>query len=335
VRQFARKAITGIVTMAEAKLVLLRCGGEAVGFKQGRGIIGALAAVGEPLEKDHTYEVLAYRLPENCGSKRMIDEESIFRMDKATAPLTFNNVDPEKRRVIITPRGPDPILFGVRGETADIVKKAFDMVEPLEPVERWVVFRTNQGTDAHLKRVKTLGELKPHCPAIVRGTVCKNPRMIRGRHVIFSIKDDSASVDCAAYEPTGSLRKIAQRLAIGDRVEAYGGVRTASENCPITVNLEKIRVLSLTPLMTYRNPLCRRCGKRLKSMGRGQGFRCERCGSRYNDLKKTSVSIERETRKGLFVAATRSQRHLTKPLIRYGLEKRHQRLDVVDCWHFP
>ncbi len=46
-------------------------------------------------------------------------------MDKQTQPYTFNNVDTEKHRVIITPRGPDPLLFGIRGETPEIVKKAF------------------------------------------------------------------------------------------------------------------------------------------------------------------------------------------------------------------
>ena len=335
IRQFASNAITGIVTLREAKRIISEFHGEAVGFKQGRGIIGALAAIGEPLEKDHTYEILAYRLPQNCGTKRMVNDESIFRMDKATAPLTFNNVDLDKRRLIITPRGPDPILFGIRGETADIVKKAFDMVKTLEPVERWVVFRTNQGTDAHLKRVRTLNELEPFCPAIVKGTVCKNPTLIRGRHAIFSIEDESGSVDCAAYEPTGSLRKVVQQLIVGDKVEAYGGVKAPSGHHALTVNLEKVRLLNLIPLMTYQNPICRRCGKRLKSMGKGQGYRCERCGLRYDDLKKVGVDIKREIRKGLFVAATRSQRHLTKPLSRYGLEKRRQRREMVDCWHFP
>ena len=32
----------------------------------------------------------------------------------------------------------------------EVVKKAFGIVKPLEPVERWVIFRSNQGTDAHL-----------------------------------------------------------------------------------------------------------------------------------------------------------------------------------------
>src|SRR4030067_312331 len=105
--------------------------GEALGYNTCRGIIGALAAIGENLEGDHTYELIAYRTPENRGAKRKVDVASIFEMDKLTQPYTFNNVDLEKRRVIITPRGPDPILLGIRGEKPEIVRKAFAIVKPL------------------------------------------------------------------------------------------------------------------------------------------------------------------------------------------------------------
>ncbi|MEM2393842.1 MAG: DUF1743 domain-containing protein, partial [Candidatus Bathyarchaeia archaeon] len=145
VKVFAENAITGIVTLKEALKVIKRFKAEAVGFKRARGIIGGLAAVGETLSKDHTFEIIAYRTPENWGRKRRIDEASVIEMDKATAPLTFNNIDPETGRVLITPRGPDPILFGIRGETPEAVKKAFLMVRAFEPIERWVIFRTNHG----------------------------------------------------------------------------------------------------------------------------------------------------------------------------------------------
>ncbi|MEM3696380.1 MAG: tRNA(Ile)(2)-agmatinylcytidine synthase [Candidatus Bathyarchaeia archaeon] len=335
VKIFAKNTITGIVSLKEAIKTLKKFGAEAVGFKKGRGIIGGLAAVGETLNRDHTYEILAYRVPENYGSKRKVDEASIFEMDEATAPYTFNNVDQEKRRVIITPRGPDPILFGIRGETPEIVKKAFTMVKPLEPVERWVIFRTNQGTDAHLKRVAKLSEVKPYHPVIARGTVATNPKMIPRRHVIFSIKDDTAQVDCAAYEPTGALRHVAMKLLVGDYVEVYGGVRAPSKKNPLTINLEKIRLLKLAPKIVYRNPLCTKCGKRLKSMGKDKGFKCEKCGSRYTSIGKVEVEMKREIRKGLYITSTRSQRHLTKPFRRYGMEKRKMNGKLIDGWHFP
>jgi len=336
VKIFAKNAITGIVNLRDALKLLKRFKTEAVGFKKCRGIIGGLAAVGETLQGDHTFEVLAYRVPENRGLKRRVDESSIIEMDKATAPYTFNNVDPETGRVLITPRGPDPILFGIRGETPEIVKKAFETVRPLEPVERWVIFRTNQGTDAHLKRVEQLSQIEPYNPVIARGIVAANPKIIPRRHVIFPIKDESAQIDCAAYEPTVVLRKVARKLIVGDHVEIYGGVRAPSQNRPLTINLEKIRLLKLAPKTIHHNPVCPKCGKRLKSMGRNKGFRCEKCGSRYSDIDKIEVKIKREIRRALYITSPRSQRHLTKPFRRYKMEKRHAAAKgLIEGWHFP
>ncbi|MGA3192398.1 MAG: tRNA(Ile)(2)-agmatinylcytidine synthase [Candidatus Bathyarchaeia archaeon] len=333
---FARKTITGVVNLQDATRLLKKFKGEAIGFKSGRGVIGALAAVGENLQADHTYEIIAYRTPENIGSKRMVDEASVFEMDAATRPYTFNNVDAEKRRVIITPRGPDPILFGIRGESAKIVKNAFQMLKVLEPIERWVIFRTNQGTDAHLKRVEKLSGITPYSPLIARGTVSAGPRMIRGRHVIFSIKDESCEVDCAAYEPTGALRAVVKKLIVGDQVEVYGGVRSPLPSTPLTINLEKIRLLKLASQIVFHNPLCSRCGKRLKSMGKEKGFRCDRCDARYPSLTKVEAKVKREVRRGLYITSTRSQRHLTKPFVRYGMEKRHEQVEELSSeWHFP
>jgi len=336
VKIFARNTITGIVSLKEALRLLKKFEAEALGFKKGRGIIGGLAAIGETLQGDHTYEVIAYRVPENYGLKRKVDETSIFEMDKATAPYTFNNVDTEKGRIIITPRGPDPILFGIRGETPEIVKKAFAMVRALEPVERWVVFRTNHGTDAHLKRVERLNEIKPYHPVVARGIVAENPKIIPIRHVIFPIKDETAQVDCAAYEPTGVLRKVAKKLIARDYVEVHGGVRPPSPNRPLTINLEKIRLLRPAPKIVYHNPVCQNCGKRLESMGRSKGFRCRKCGLRYANLGKVEVKAKREIRKGLYITSTRSQRHLTKPFRRYGMEKRQTKVKgLIENWHFP
>lgn len=336
VKIFAKNTITGIVNLKTALKILKKFKAEALGFKRCRGIIGGLAAIGENLQNDHTFEVLAYRIPENYGLKRKVDESSVVKMDEATAPYTFNNVDSEKGRVLITPRGPDPILFGIRGENSEIVKKAFEMVKPLEPVERWVIFRTNQGTDTHLKRVKQLSRIKPYHPVIARGTVAAKPRIVPRRHVIFSIEDESAQVDCAAYEPTGVLCSITKKLIVGDYVEVCGGVRAPSKNLPLTINLEKIRLLKLTPKIVYHNPFCSKCGKRLKSMGRNKGFRCEKCGLRFTDIGKIKEKMKREIEKGIYVTSPRSQRHLTKPLRRYGMEKNHVSVKrLIEGWHFP
>lgn len=334
IKTFARTAITGLVGMKTALKILKSFKAEAVGFKNARGIIGGLAAIGETLEKDYTFELIAYRTPENIGKKRKVDVSTVFEMDRVTAPQTFNNVDPEKGRVLITPRGPDPILFGIRGETPTIVKKAFEIIKTYEPIERWVIFRTNHGTDAHLKRVKNLSQIKPYHPVIVKGTVAANPKTVPRRHVVFPIKDETAWVDCAAYAPTGNLRKTASKLIPGDYVEVYGGVRPPSKNHPQTINLEKLRILKLAPKLAYMNPKCPKCEKRLKSMGREKGFKCEKCGSRFPNLSKLVIKEKRDVKRGLYITPPRSQRHLTKPLTRYGMEKSHQSFEgLIKDWH--
>ena len=336
IKAFAANAITSIVTLKEATGLVQKFGGEALGFKNCRGIIGALAAVGESFDADHTYEIIAYRVPENYGLKRRVDAESVFEMDKLTQPCTFNNVDSERGRVIITPRGPDPILFGIRGESPSAVKKAFALVKPLEQVERWLIFRSNQGTDAHLKQVATLNQIKPYQSVVAKGVVSRSPKLVPLRHVIFCISDETGEVDCAAYEPTGDLRKVARKLIVGDSVEVYGAVRKPSANRCLTINLEKINALALAPKNVLQNPACPKCGKRLESMGRDKGFRCKKCGTRFDDGRKVFAVLERNLQEGLYVTSTRSQRHLTKPLRRYGLEKCGAPAeDMIENWHSP
>ncbi|MCP8317034.1 MAG: DUF1743 domain-containing protein, partial [archaeon] len=90
-RAFSRKVIQDIVTIDEAEELAKSIGAEFFKFKIGRGIIGALAAIGEGLEQDFTYELIAYRVPNERGKERKIDRESVFKMDESTYPNTFDN----------------------------------------------------------------------------------------------------------------------------------------------------------------------------------------------------------------------------------------------------
>jgi tRNA(Ile2)-agmatinylcytidine synthase len=251
------------------------------------------------------------------------------------SPLTFNNIDSETGRILITPRGPDPILCGVRGETPEAVRQAYEMIKINEPVERWMIFRTNQGTDSHLRKVRTVDEIKPYNPVVVKGIVSKQPRVLQGGHVIFAIKDETGEVDCAAYAPTGTLCKIARKLITGDVLKVYGGVRSLASEHRMTINLEKMNVLELAHKLSFVNPDCPDCGKRMSSMGTNKGFRCDRCGFRSTQLKKVEVNEKRGLEKGLFITSPRSQRHLTKPHRRYGREKAGPAPEMIEQWHYP
>ena len=70
-------------------------------------------------------------------------------------------------------------------------------------------------------------------------------------------------------------------------------------------------------------------------MGKNQGFRCEKCGGKYVDLKKKETVVQRKLKPGLYVTSTRSQRHLTKPLRRYGQEKCGVSSVIISEWHSP
>lgn len=330
-REFAKKTIQSVTKMEDALKLIKRFKAEALGYGTGYGIIGALAAVGEILEGDYTYELIAYRRPENRGTQRKIDPHSVKEMDKKTIGRTFNNIDPETMRILITPRGPDPILYGIRGETEEVVLYAQRLVKPLEPVERYVLYRTNQGTDAHLRKVESIRNIKEYESVIVSGIVSSLPKVVPRRHRIFSLEDQTVSVDCAAYEPTGTLPKIASELIVGDQLEVHGAARSSQDH-PLTINLEKIRIIKLAIELAWRNPTCLKCGKRMKSLGKRQGFKCARCGFQSSKLRKKMLIENRNLTEGLFITSPRSQRHLTKPLCRYGKEKAEKTLTMLDDW---
>jgi tRNA(Ile2)-agmatinylcytidine synthase len=313
-RAFSKKVIQDIVTIDEAERLAKRRGAEFFKFKIGRGIIGGLAAIGEQLEQDSTYELIAYRVPSNRGKERKIDKESVFEMNESTYPNTFDNIDSNTNEIRITPHTPCPILYGIRAENPLIAKKAKGMVKALEPIERFVIYKTNQATDEHIKKAK-ISDVQPYRSFLIKGEVCEKPRIIVGGHVIFTIKDDSGKIDCAAYEPTRKFREVVMKLAVGDIVKVYGGIKP-KPNLPLTVNLEKIEIVKLNPILKRSNPVCPLCKKRMKSAGKEKGFICKNCKQK---LPKEAIIIEeikRSIELGIYEVPPRARRHLAKPLTR-------------------
>ena len=89
----------------------------------GQGLIGAISAIGYDFS-DHTLELLSYRKKSKFGKERIISAESVKKMQENTFPYTFNSFDTKKGRVLITPHGPDPVFYGVRGENVDSLVNA-------------------------------------------------------------------------------------------------------------------------------------------------------------------------------------------------------------------
>jgi len=71
-----------------------------------------------------------------------------------------------------------------------------------------------------------------------------------------------------------------------------------------------------------RNPRCPRCGARMKSAGRGKGWKCPKCGYRAKELRREIALGRRESWiAGLHVPRDEAIKHLIKPRQRYGRER--------------
>jgi tRNA(Ile2)-agmatinylcytidine synthase len=308
-----QNAVTKIVTLEEVQNILNNQQARFEGYKTRRGLIGATAAIcWEPL--DRTFELIAYRPQQRWGTKRQVDAKSVQLMD-ADCPSTFDNYDALNHHNRIVPNSPCPILFGIRGNDDEELVIAKKKVHS-EPVDSWLLFETNQGTDNHLQK-KQIAQIQPFESVITEGSVIENPFTIQGGHVLFTIKDPSGTIPCAAYEPTKEFRNTVRGLHVGDLIEVYGGVREH----PLTINLEKLTVKHLiTLLVKTENPVCPTCGKHMKSKGTEQGYKCIKC--RTTSITPIIQEKQRTITKGFYEVPICARRHLSKPLKRMTQETR-------------
>jgi len=300
------KAVKEIVALKETEKLLNSSKADFKGYKNRRGLIGATASIAWSPKKDKTYELIAYRQKEKWGKGRFVDNNSTKKMDK-TCISTFDNYDYSNNHNRLAPSSPCPILYGIRGDDEDELIDAKSLIKS-EKVDSWIIFETNQGTDDHLQK-KLISEIELYQSIITTGTICKTPYTIEGGHVIFTIKDSTGKIDCAAYEPTKEFRKVIRQLIAGDIVEVYGGVRKK----PLTVNIEKIKIKFLEKQnVKVENPVCPKCGKHMKSKGKDQGFKCKNCGIKSD--KPTIEEKNREIQLGFYEVPICARRHLSKPL---------------------
>lgn len=313
--EFFLKAVREVLQIEDAKDLIANLSLSSRGWKNGRGLIGALAACGAMLNPgwDHTYEYLAYREKNAWGTKRQVDEESVRNADLATYPNTWDTVDIANNAVVCIPHAGDPVLFGVRGNGIEPVTITSQMIIS-EPVERHAIYRTDQGTDLHLIPVERIADIKEMHSHIIEATVVTRPETIRGGHTIFSVRDDEGDeMDCAAYEPTKNFRELVRKFLPGDRIVFSGSVKNN------TLNIEKLNIISLAQEQESVNPTCSECGKRMKSAGKGQGYRCKKCGTKADSPEL--VEIKRGIEIGMYEVPPCARRHLAKPLVRCQEEK--------------
>lgn len=308
-QDYAFRAIYEFITIDEAEEFGKSIGCEIHKFKKGRGIIGSIAAISLPLD-DFTFELLAYRISDNYGTKRQIDYESVYQMDKETFPDTFENIDYSEGYIAIEPKTPCPVLYGIRSNTVDALLKAKDIVKVNEPIVDWCIFKTNQHTDMHIQKTKDISSMKQFGCYRVRGRVKNKAKIIDGGHMFFYLEDDSGEIECGAYEPTKNFRHIVSDLRPGDVIEVYGGIGEQ-----YTFNIEKFKVIELNDV-EFKNPICV-CGKRMTSAGKNKGFKCRKCGKKIDSNDKIPVKVSRKlTNNQFYETPVSARRHLSKPICR-------------------
>jgi tRNA(Ile2)-agmatinylcytidine synthase len=282
------------------------------GWKNKMGLIGALSAIGADLDRNCTYEAIMYRSIESKARVRDVERAIIVEASKRFHD-TFFNVD-ERGRVVCIPRSPCPVILGIRSTTPSEALLAASTIKVRE-VERWVLWRTNQHTDAHIEPVSSLEAAIPYSSVRVEAQVATIPTYTEGGHLMFKVRDAwGREMPCFAYEPTKTFRKALSGLIPGDGVRVWASVRPPEGRHPASLSLEKLEVLSLTKRTLSKNPRCPLCGGRTASMGKGQGLRCRSCGNRDPTLLPTRKDIERKMALGPIQPPMCAWRHLFEPI---------------------
>lgn len=310
IRAFSREAMREQKTIQEATQLITDHSYTAHGWKTGRGRIGALAAIGAPAAfPETTFEYITYREQSRYGTPRDVDIQRLFAEADASYPDTWDTIDRVENEAVCVPNTPGPVLYGIRGETPSAVRNLSDTIDS-EPIANTMLFRTNQGTDAHLHD-GTIGSLTNDTAYQVTGTVQRPPETRPGGHVFFSLGENGHELQCVAFEPTKHFRDHVRNLTEGDHLTVCGEV---TDN---TLKLEKFSVRSLQTT-TKTVPRCPECETKMESAGASQGYRCRDCNT--TKPRKTTIDLTRDLELGWYEVPPCARRHIAKPLIRGGFD---------------
>ena len=323
---FSRRALREELPRERARELCGDHGYRVEGWKAGRGVVGALAAVGawrawQEGTEEPTYEVISYRERERWGTDRDVDRDSVFAAAADGYPTVWDTVDSVEGEAVCVPHTPGPVLHGIRGDDPDACRAVADEIHS-EAVAHRETFHTNQGTDAHLAPGE-LGATADGRGYLLDGTVASAPETRRGGHVFVDLSDGETTLACAAFEPTKRFRDRVRALRVGDELTVAGEYaarrrdRTGEGDATGTLKLEKFAVRSLVRTEPV-NPTCPDCGRRMESAGRDQGYRCRDCGTSADG--KAERPVERALERGWYEVPPVARRHVAKPLVRGGFD---------------
>ena len=266
--------------------------------KNGRGLIGALAALSWPAGKS-TYEMILYSFPH---PKHLAKE-----LQKKIANLantfhgTFNNYDDENRHAAIFPSPRTPVLCGVRTTDPVGILDFPTQVASGFPVRftGYLLYQTNQATDDHYQEsFESFEDLSSYA---FNAIVTSLPEVIKGGHWFLSFFYKGKEYKAAIFEPSKSMRLIVKDIQVGDYVKLFGSFIEGK------INIEKVSIIERSRVFIRSNPTCPECGSRMQNAGRNS-FRCPACP--YHSTFPAYTEIKRSLGRNIYEAPVAGRRHL-------------------------
>ncbi len=285
-------ALRSYVTRDRALRAASLAGVRAAG---GSGVVGAIASLAALAPWDpYTFELIAYR----DGGERCVRAGPL--LESAVPGECWANYDYGGGGLVAVPHGPDPVYAGFRGSSPGPCRAYADAL--CGEIRGWLVFRSNQHTGVHVSRH---GRPYPYESLRIHSLPAGGPRVEAGGHVILPL----GSVYAAFYRETRRLRDTARMLAPGDEVIVEGAVIPRRQGP--TLAAEAVDIVRVAQAYQLLAPRCPRCGRRMKSMGRGKGYKCPRCGYRDPEAGPIRVWVARRLLPGRVTSPPGSARHLT------------------------
>lgn len=257
------------------------------------GVVGASAAIAWLPPSTSSWELISWRRKSLIGTDRMVNFHDISLLDEKF-PDTFVNRDPTKKRGLIAPRTPCPVLYGIRGLNSKSVQEAhlwLQSQKKIENCESYAVHISNQLSDDHIISTRT-------------GTVVSKSQETKGGHSYLDVISNSELLTIIAFKEGGEVNNLLRKLIPGDII-CWTGIVSPNDS----IHLEKLNLINPSPRIQCR-PSC--CNRTMRSSGKNQKLKCKTCrktSEKYWLCSKDSIDIN------IWVEPSPSnRRHLSKPL---------------------
>ena len=289
-----------------------------------RGLIGALSALGNMLVEDYTYELLIYRELNKRSKDRFRVPEDLIRNVLIEDEDTFAHIDPENNKILITPAGPDPVVVGIRGDKISSIFSVFNKIKKFLDYSGWMLFVTNQGTNANLLVSREDNE---YYNQVVLELTLFTKLYLKGGHLMVIGEGEGGRTIINFYYESGRVRRVLDELLDKSKLDIIvgGGIKPNKMDDVIDRVINPQIVIIPNTIIDYVelvNPVCPRCKVNLKSGGEGQSYKCKKCGYRIVDIKPRIH--KKVSAPNILLPPYRSILHISKPLKRMGREKRHR-----------